>query len=46
MTEHGKHVCRYIIADKGEKIEVGWPPDYASQTPGHSRQNDLSVAKL
>ena len=46
MSEHGKHICRYIFAEKGAKVEVQWTPDYASQTPGHSRQKDMSVAKL
>jgi hypothetical protein len=46
MSEHGKHICRYIVAEKGAKVEVQWTPDYASQTPGHSRQKDMSVAKL
>ena len=46
MSEHGKHICRYIVAEKGAKVDVQWTPDYASQTPGHSRQKDMSVAKL
>jgi hypothetical protein len=46
MSEHGKHVCRDIVAEKGEEVVVDWTPDYATQTPGHSKQKDLAVAKL
>jgi hypothetical protein len=46
MTPHGQHVCRLIVAEPGETVVVDWKPDYASQTPGRSKQTATTVAKL
>ena len=28
MTEHGKHICRMIVAEPGATIKKAWRPDW------------------
>ena len=49
LSPRGKHICRYVVAEKGQGVTVEWQPDWKERPGGgggNAKHTGAVVAKI